>query len=76
MARRKSRKSEASRLIVVVRGGMVQDIITNRPAEILLVDHDNIAAGDCPGLFLESFRPGFVRKHWQRLCRGELSDGV
>ncbi len=34
------------KILIVVEGGVVQGIFTTREAEIYLVDHDNIKAGD------------------------------
>lgn len=34
------------RVVITVRGGVVQDVSCDNPIEFLVVDHDNINAGD------------------------------
>jgi hypothetical protein len=60
------------RLIVVVSGGLVQEILSDRPVEIMLVDHDNIQQGDRPGRFPETVASEVVRANWPALLRGRL----
>ncbi len=45
--------NEKPKVILVVEGGVVQNVIVNTPIEVMLVDHDDLATGgDIPS-------PGF-----------------
>ena len=36
------------KIIAVVEGGLLQSISTNQPAQVILIDYDNLNAGDFP----------------------------
>jgi hypothetical protein len=60
------------KLIVIVEGGVVQEIVTNQPVAIILVDHDSIRQGDRPGLFPDTIDPSLVRSVWSCLRKGDV----
>lgn len=35
-----------TKLIIEIKGGLLQSVYSNEPIEYILVDHDNIEAGD------------------------------
>lgn len=36
------------KILIIVSGGNVQDVVTNQEVDVILIDHDNIDAGDKP----------------------------
>jgi len=37
------------RVVIIVSGGVVQDVICDRPHDVILIDYDNIEQGDDVG---------------------------
>jgi hypothetical protein len=69
---RRRPKIPQPRLIVSVSGGVVQEIVTDQPVEIILVDRDNIQQGDRPQVFPTTIDPAWVQAHWNQLLAGHL----
>lgn len=59
-----------AKMIVTVDGGCVQEIVADQAVEIVLVDWDNLRAGDRPGPFPVTVDRDRVRKDWNRLAHG------
>ena len=61
---------EKPRVVVVVSGGAVQDIITDIDMDVSLIDHDNIEAGDKPttGDYANTVDPSEIDKFYADPC--------
>jgi hypothetical protein len=65
--------NDTVRAIVQVSGGVVQEIITDTSnLEVVLVDYDNIDAGDKPGIYPAAVKQSFVSRHFRSLASGRL----
>ena len=53
----KSSQTRPARVVIEISGGNLQAVFSSMPIEIVVVDHDNIEAGD-PGIDQLSFAGG------------------